>query len=72
MTGLTIVDCSASSETIGILNQVVDLGCCIVLANKRPLSSSLVLTTEFPNIFVNGNLIVLQNEGVLVIGLLSP
>ncbi|KAL1832159.1 hypothetical protein DCAR_0102173 [Daucus carota subsp. sativus] len=39
--GLTIADCSASSETIGVLNQVVDLGCCIVLANKRPLSSSL-------------------------------
>ncbi|OVA05636.1 Homoserine dehydrogenase [Macleaya cordata] len=40
-TGLVFVDCSASSETIGVLTQVVDLGCCIVLANKKPLTSSL-------------------------------
>ncbi|KAL8099715.1 hypothetical protein AgCh_032103 [Apium graveolens] len=46
--GLTIVDCSASLETIGVLKQVVDLGCCIVLANKRPLSSSL---EDFDKIF---------------------
>ncbi|XP_010251639.1 PREDICTED: uncharacterized protein LOC104593475 isoform X2 [Nelumbo nucifera] len=41
-TGLTFVDCSASSETIEILNQAVDLGCCIVLANKKPLTSPMV------------------------------
>ncbi|KAJ6395501.1 hypothetical protein OIU77_020696 [Salix suchowensis] len=35
-TGLAFVDCSASSETIGVLNQVVDMGCCVVLANKKP------------------------------------
>lgn len=46
--GLTIVDCTASSEAIGVLKQVVDLGCCIVLANKRPLSSSL---EDFDKIF---------------------
>ncbi|XP_010251638.1 PREDICTED: uncharacterized protein LOC104593475 isoform X1 [Nelumbo nucifera] len=40
-TGLTFVDCSASSETIEILNQAVDLGCCIVLANKKPLTSPM-------------------------------
>ncbi|KDP42905.1 hypothetical protein JCGZ_23847 [Jatropha curcas] len=40
-TGLAFVDCSASSETIGVLNQVVDLRCCIVLANKKPLTSTL-------------------------------
>ncbi|CAL1404589.1 unnamed protein product [Linum trigynum] len=40
-TGLVVVDCSASSETVNILTQVVDLGCCIVLANKKPLTSSL-------------------------------
>nr|CAN66806.1 hypothetical protein VITISV_041909 [Vitis vinifera] len=34
-TGLVVVDCSASSETMGVLNQAVDLGCCIVLANKK-------------------------------------
>ncbi|XP_065868795.1 uncharacterized protein [Euphorbia lathyris] len=40
-TGLALVDCSASSDTIGVLNQAVDLGCCVVLANKKPLTSSL-------------------------------
>ncbi|KAH7541883.1 uncharacterized protein LOC107410363 [Ziziphus jujuba] len=40
-TGLAFVDCSASSETIGVLNRVVDLGCCIVLANKKPLTSTM-------------------------------
>ncbi|OMO67526.1 Homoserine dehydrogenase, catalytic [Corchorus capsularis] len=40
-TGLALVDCSASSETIGVLKQGVDLGCCIVLANKKPLTSTL-------------------------------
>ncbi|KAG8655586.1 hypothetical protein MANES_04G055488v8 [Manihot esculenta] len=39
--GLAFVDCSASSETTGVLNRVVDLGCCIVLANKKPLTSRL-------------------------------
>lgn len=40
-TGLTFVDCSASAETIGLLTQVVDLGGCVVLANKKPLTSSM-------------------------------
>ncbi|XP_077241484.1 glyceraldehyde-3-phosphate dehydrogenase-like family protein isoform X2 [Tasmannia lanceolata] len=40
-TGLSLVDCSASSETIKVLNRVVDLGCCIVLANKKPLTSGI-------------------------------
>lgn len=40
-TGLVVVDCSASSETMGVLNQVVDLGCCIVLANKKPLTAAM-------------------------------
>ncbi|CAI9105998.1 OLC1v1005046C1 [Oldenlandia corymbosa var. corymbosa] len=40
-TGLAVVDCSASSETAGILSQVVDFGCCVVLANKKPLTASL-------------------------------
>ncbi|KAL2510958.1 Glyceraldehyde-3-phosphate dehydrogenase-like family protein [Abeliophyllum distichum] len=40
-TGMALVDCSASSETIGVLSQAVDLGCCVVLANKKPLTSSL-------------------------------
>ncbi|CAM8960639.1 unnamed protein product [Rhodiola kirilowii] len=39
--GLALVDCSASSETVKLLNQVVDLGCCVVLANKKPLTSAL-------------------------------
>ncbi|XP_062082416.1 uncharacterized protein LOC133788821 isoform X5 [Humulus lupulus] len=40
-TGLALVDCSASSETIGVLNRVVDIGCCAVLANKKPLTSKM-------------------------------
>ncbi|XP_021279315.1 uncharacterized protein LOC110412967 isoform X2 [Herrania umbratica] len=40
-TGLVLVDCSASSETVGVLKQGVDMGCCIVLANKKPLTSTL-------------------------------
>ncbi|KAI8005055.1 hypothetical protein LOK49_LG08G00845 [Camellia lanceoleosa] len=39
--GLAFIDCSASSEPIGVLNRVVDLGCCIVIANKKPLTSSM-------------------------------
>ncbi|KAK9129086.1 hypothetical protein Syun_017883 [Stephania yunnanensis] len=41
-TGLVVVDCTASAETIGILTRVVDLGCCIVLANKKPLTVRMV------------------------------
>ncbi|KAL9280171.1 putative homoserine dehydrogenase [Arabidopsis thaliana] len=40
-TGLAVVDCSASMETIEILMKAVDLGCCVVLANKKPLTSTL-------------------------------
>lgn len=40
-TGLVLVDCSASLETIRVLNRVVDLDCCIVLANKKPLTSAI-------------------------------
>lgn len=40
--GLAFVDCSASAETIGVLNRVVDFGCCVVLANKKPLTVSMV------------------------------
>lgn len=40
-TGLVVVDCSASSETMEVLNQAVDLGCCIVLANKKPLTAAM-------------------------------
>ncbi|KAJ8646510.1 hypothetical protein MRB53_008258 [Persea americana] len=40
-TGLVLIDCSASSDTIRVLNGVVDLGCCIVLANKKPLTSGI-------------------------------
>ncbi|KAJ3684330.1 hypothetical protein LUZ61_013494 [Rhynchospora tenuis] len=40
-TGLAVVDCSASAETIGILEQVSSLGCCVVLANKKPLTCAI-------------------------------
>ncbi|KAF3966863.1 hypothetical protein CMV_009072 [Castanea mollissima] len=39
--GLALVDCSVSSETIGVMKQVVDLGCCIVMANKKPLTCTM-------------------------------
>ncbi|KAL8029509.1 hypothetical protein ABFX02_14G229400 [Erythranthe guttata] len=40
--GLTLVDCSASAQTIAMLSEVVNLErCCVVLANKKPLTSSL-------------------------------
>ena len=44
--GLALVDCSASSETIGVMKQVVDLGCCVVMANKKPLTSTIVRNLE--------------------------
>ncbi|KAL1318081.1 hypothetical protein HN51_070348 [Arachis hypogaea] len=40
-TGLVFVDCSASSNTVPVLKQVVDMGCCIVMANKKPLTSTM-------------------------------
>ncbi|OWM69078.1 uncharacterized protein LOC116210549 [Punica granatum] len=40
-TGLAVVDCSASSDTIEVLTSAIDLGCCIVLANKKPLASTM-------------------------------
>ncbi|AES71565.1 putative homoserine dehydrogenase [Medicago truncatula] len=40
-TGLAFVDCTASSDTIVVLKQVVDLGCCVVMANKKPLTSTM-------------------------------
>ncbi|CAI8597745.1 unnamed protein product [Vicia faba] len=40
-TGLAFVDCTASSDTISVLKQVVDLGCCVVMANKKPLTSTM-------------------------------
>ncbi|PNT65523.1 hypothetical protein BRADI_4g43920v3 [Brachypodium distachyon] len=41
-TGLVLVDCSATYDTIGVLKDAVDQGCCVVLANKKPLTSSYV------------------------------
>ncbi|CAH2072237.1 unnamed protein product [Thlaspi arvense] len=40
-TGLAVVDCSATMETIELLMKAVDLGCSVVLANKKPLTSTL-------------------------------
>ncbi|KAH0465273.1 hypothetical protein IEQ34_005376 [Dendrobium chrysotoxum] len=53
-TGLVLADCSASSETLELLKQGIDLGCCIVLANKKPLTSKIEefdkLTSDFRHI----------------------
>ncbi|KAK6926439.1 Homoserine dehydrogenase, catalytic [Dillenia turbinata] len=40
-TGLALVDCSASDETIGVLKGAIHLGCCVVLANKKPLTTKI-------------------------------
>ncbi|XP_050112243.1 uncharacterized protein LOC126590777 [Malus sylvestris] len=40
-TGLALVDCSASSDTIPVLTQAVDLDCCVVMENKKPLTSTM-------------------------------
>ncbi|XP_040384909.1 bifunctional aspartokinase/homoserine dehydrogenase-like [Oryza brachyantha] len=37
-TGLVLVDCSATYDTVGVLKDAVDCGCCVVLANKKPLT----------------------------------
>ncbi|XP_028758033.1 uncharacterized protein LOC114717116 isoform X2 [Neltuma alba] len=39
--GLICVDCSASSDTVVVLKEVVHMGCCAVLANKKPLTSTM-------------------------------
>lgn len=39
-TGLVLVDCSATYDTVGLLKDAVDHGCCIVLANKKPLTGA--------------------------------
>ncbi|KAE8688848.1 hypothetical protein F3Y22_tig00110954pilonHSYRG00121 [Hibiscus syriacus] len=49
-TGLALVDCTASSETIGVLKGV-DLGCCVVLANKKPITSTLFFSSTDANVF---------------------
>lgn len=36
------MDCSASMDTVEMLMKAVDLGCCLVLANKKPLTSTMV------------------------------
>ncbi|KAK8916976.1 hypothetical protein KSP39_PZI022723 [Platanthera zijinensis] len=41
-TGLVLVDCSASLETIEVLKQAICHGGCVVLANKKPLTSKIV------------------------------
>ncbi|KAI5406948.1 hypothetical protein KIW84_053268 [Lathyrus oleraceus] len=40
--GLAFVDCTASSGTVSVLKQVVDMGCCVVMANKKPLTSTML------------------------------
>ncbi|KAK1430700.1 hypothetical protein QVD17_13640 [Tagetes erecta] len=47
--GFVLVDCSASSETIEVITQTVNLGCCAVLANKKPLTCSM---EEFDKLFL--------------------
>ncbi|KAK3136021.1 hypothetical protein QOZ80_5BG0426830 [Eleusine coracana subsp. coracana] len=39
-TGLVLVDCSATYDTVPLLKDAVDHGCCIALANKKPLTGA--------------------------------
>ncbi|XP_042464600.1 bifunctional aspartokinase/homoserine dehydrogenase 1-like isoform X3 [Zingiber officinale] len=39
--GLSVVDCTASPETVHMLTKVIDFGCCIILANKKPLTCTI-------------------------------
>ncbi|QCD78798.1 homoserine dehydrogenase [Vigna unguiculata] len=48
-TGLVLVDCSASFDTVVVLKQAIDMGCCAVLANKKPLTSSM---EDFKKLFM--------------------
>ncbi|GMH19313.1 hypothetical protein Nepgr_021154 [Nepenthes gracilis] len=45
---VAVLDCSASPDTIEVLKKVVEIGCCIVLANKRLVTSSMIFT-QFPH-----------------------
>nr|GMD71399.1 bifunctional aspartokinase/homoserine dehydrogenase 1-like isoform X1 [Ipomoea batatas] len=68
-TGLAFVDCSASSETVGVLSRVVDFGCCVVLANKKPLTSSMV--TNSLSCFERYNCFLQVGAGLPVIASLN-
>ncbi|KAH1189406.1 Bifunctional aspartokinase/homoserine dehydrogenase [Glycine max] len=48
-TGLVFVDCSASSDTVAVLKQAIDMGCCAVMANKKPLTSTM---EDFKKLFI--------------------
>lgn len=41
--GLVVVDCTATDDTALLLSRAADMGLCIVLANKKPLTSILEL-----------------------------
>ncbi len=43
--GLVLVDCSATYDTVGMLKDAVDCGCCVVLANKKPLTCAYVMSS---------------------------
>jgi hypothetical protein len=46
--GLVLVDCSATYDTVSLLRDAVDHGCCIVLANKKPLTGAYVMLSDLP------------------------
>ena len=41
--GLVLVDCSATYDTVNLMKDAVGHGCCIVLANKKPLTGAYVM-----------------------------
>jgi len=45
--GLVLVDCSATYDTVSLMKDAVDHGCCIVLANKKPLTGAYVMLLDF-------------------------
>lgn len=55
--GLVVIDCSASSETVETLKQVQSHGCCIVLANKKPLTCAIVIFFQLFNLIESWKLL---------------
>ncbi|KAG2394311.1 Bifunctional aspartokinase/homoserine dehydrogenase [Vigna angularis] len=54
-TGLVLVDCSASFDTVVVLKQAIHMGCCAVLANKKPLTSSMDISAHGPSFYLDTN-----------------
>ncbi|XP_039815376.1 homoserine dehydrogenase-like [Panicum virgatum] len=64
--GLVLVDCSATYDTVSLLKDAVDHGCCIVLANKKPLTGAY---EDFQKLVSNFRRIRFESTNFSVMGL---